>query len=436
MSHDQLDDRLRDWASNRSGAATGAAESRRLAEVVAGRARERSRARRRLVVVVSAAAVVVVGLTLLLHGQRNRSPASWTPEVLYLEGSATAPVTDTLSVPGEGRLVARIGVDVVGLGEESTVRIEQARGAVTRLALDTGTLVADVQPREKPGGCFEVVVGPHVISVLGTRFLVERRVAGGLRVVVRDGVVRASGPGGETRVEAGYRLDIDEHGVARLEPVEPSIERLSKLLSAVPETIVESAPPPTSGGGGLPGSPPPPPQTSFRGQDGPPPDEQPPTLEELRQRLLDGDLEDTLADLDARLAEDPDDADAWALLAAARRKAGDRNGAVGAWREVIARGDGAAANRARYEAALQLQQLPGGHPEAIGLLQDLLVSPEGVEPLVAEARLHLAESLIAEERQEEAWPLLEEVTRSYPGTGPALSARELLGDQEHRDTEP
>jgi FecR protein len=436
MSHDPLDDRVRDWASSRSGAASGAAESRRLAEIVAGRAKERSRARRRLVVVVSAAALVVLGLTLVFHGQRQRAPETWTPEVLYLEGSATDSVTDTLSVPGEGRLVARIGADVVGLGEESTVRIEQARGTVTRLTLDAGTLVADVQPRVEPGGCFEVVAGPNVISVLGTRFLVEHRADEGLRVVVRDGVVRVSGPGGETRVEAGYRLDIDEHGQVTLEPVEPSIERLSKLLSAVPESIIGAAPPPTSGGGGLPGSPPPPPQKTYRGESGPPPDEQPPTLEELRQRLLDGDLEGTLADLDARLAEDPDDADAWALLAAARRKAGDRDAAIDAWREVVARGDGAAANRARYEASLQLQQLPGGHPEAIGLLEDLLVSPEGVEPLVAEARLHLAESLIAVGRQEEAWPMLEEVTRSFPGTGPALSARELLGDQEYRETEP
>ncbi len=428
MSRDRLDERLHDWASGRSAPAPTAAASRRLADVVAGRARERTRSRRRQVWGVAAAAGIVLGVGLVLGLTHDRGPAEWTPELLYADGSAVVPSDEALQVPGEGRLVARIGDDTVGLGERSAVQVERARGTSTRLRLDSGTLVADVRPRTAREGRFEVTCGPYLVQVVGTRFLLERGDDGGLEVVVRDGVVVVAGGAREHRVEAGYRLTIDAGGNSTLAPVEPSIERLTTLLSAVPAS--EIPPMPRAPRGGDDDPPPVPPGVSLRDDAPAPPEVVPPTLEELRRRLLDGDVATTTEELEARVEEDPADADAWMLLATARRKAGDREGAVGAWREVMDRGDEATANRARYEAALLLQELPDGHADAIVLLQALLASPVGVEALGAEVRLHLAESLRAEGRAEEARPVLEDLTRSYPGTGPALTAREMLDEKE------
>jgi TolA-binding protein len=392
---------------------------------VAGRLVERRRARRRTAAIVSAAAILLAALTALYLWDRGRMPGPHIPQVVYLEGTADEPAEGMLQVPGEGRLLARIGDDLVGLGPQSAVQVEQARGSVTRLRLDAGTVVADVRPRTSGRGRFEVVSGPHVISVLGTRFLVEQQGDDGLEVVVRDGVVEVRSRGSRHRVEAGYRLRVDSAGEAVLEPVEPAIERLALLLSgeARPDertvAIIEDAEPTT-----------PAPPTERTSQDRTASLQTSPevSLDDLRQQLLDGDIDRTIAELEGRLAVDPEDHEAWALLAAARRKSGDREGAVEAWTEVIDRGPAPAANRARFEAAQLLQQIPGGHPRAIALFQELLASPAGVEALAAETRLHLAESLIAVGREEEARAHLEQVIHDHPGTGPALTARELLRD--------
>jgi TolA-binding protein len=115
----------------------------------------------------------------------------------------------------------------------------------------------------------------------------------------------------------------------------------------------------------------------------------------------------------------PNSVVAWGLLATARRKSGDYGAAVEAHRRVIAQGTKPEAERARYEAARMLQEIPGGQPEAIALFEALLSAPGALPGLQPEIRLHLSRSLRAMGRIAEADNLLREIITRWPATAAA-----------------
>ncbi|MCB9798041.1 MAG: tetratricopeptide repeat protein, partial [Alphaproteobacteria bacterium] len=145
-----------------------------------------------------------------------------------------------------------------------------------------------------------------------------------------------------------------------------------------------------------------------------------PSVEELRAALLAGQLDQAREGLERRLARAPGEVDAWTLLAQAERKAGRTAEAVRAWREVIARGAPAEAQRARFEAARLLEAQPA---EAEPLLRAFLQTPD---PLAAEARLRLGKAILAQGRRDEAAQTLEVLVSEHPGSASARAARALL----------
>lgn len=145
-----------------------------------------------------------------------------------------------------------------------------------------------------------------------------------------------------------------------------------------------------------------------------------PELSDLRRQLLGGDPDGARVGLGKRLAADPDDAAAWTLLAQLEARTGQRDPAVAAWREVVARGTAAEAQRARFEAAVLLEDRPA---DVVPLLTAFLASPD---PLAAEARLRLGRAQLAVGDGAAARVTFEQVVADHPGTGPAEIAQQLL----------
>ena len=143
----------------------------------------------------------------------------------------------------------------------------------------------------------------------------------------------------------------------------------------------------------------------------------------LRQLLLAGEASSVARQLDEQLQPGSGSPAAWALLATAKRKLGEPEGAVRAWLEVASLGTPGERSRARYEAASLLQAL-SRHGEAVDQLTVLI--SEGAGILEPEARLGLARSLIASDRRPDAVEQLEELVRRFPGTSPAETASTLL----------
>ncbi len=408
---------LREWSEERSTDTASADSSRRFAMLVEARLRERRRARVRQGV-LAAAALVLLAVSLTLRERPTRSTPDHEALVVYSEGETVAG-EETLAVSGEGRLVTRLGPDLLAVDAHSEVVVQSATTEEVQIRLDRGTFAAHVEPRTG-GEAFNVIAGDRAVVVRGTRFSVTRLPAGDVVVVVDEGQVDVMGQPASFHVTAPRRLRVDSRGSAEFTRLHEDDRELDRLLSLEPWTPAEAVTPSTEV---LPDV-----ALADAGQRPAPLHEvaSQPSLDDLRHRLLAGDPDAALADLEALVATDPEHVDAWALLATARRRSGDPAGAIGAWREVVSRASGSDASRARYEAAVILQAQPDGHAEAVALLEAFLDSPEGLGALEADARLRLARSLRALGREDEASAALEDVLQRFPGTAPATAARDLL----------
>ena len=323
------------------------------------------------------------------------------PVVLYEEGAPTASARALAAPPG-GRVLARLGDDLLGLDEGGSLRIEAATTALTRLALDAGSVAIDAAPRAA-GASLEILAGDHAVRVIGTRFRVERGET--FRVLVEEGVVEVLGEGGPWRVRAGERLERGADGAARVLPLEEDLD-LKRLL-----TPRRWSPPPTAA------------PDIGHARRALAPDIS--SVRDLKRALVDGRLAEATAGLRAHLERDPADLEAWRLLALARRKAGDPAGALAAHQVIVARGSGAARDRARYEAAL-LHVTGGDHAAAIALLTDWLASPTRATSQEPEARLGLGRALLATGQIEEGEAALRALVAEYGSTTAGAAARGAL----------
>jgi len=409
----RLDDALEDWATTREAPPMTAERSR--AEVAAILARRDERRRSRPVALalagVAAALLVAIGAIVLRAPPEPPAPEPVVqvpprgplpeiqPEILYEEGTGT----HGLELATSERLVAAVGTDRIALSGPSRVGVS-ARGRETTLDLAEGLVAAEVASRGDDG-FFRVRAGAVDVVVVGTRFAVERT-GGVVFVSVEEGTVQVEMGALPTRerwtVEAGETLTV---GARVLRGSLDAADGVALLLrpEPMPELEVPTPAPrllPPAG----------------------------PTVSDLRSLLLAGELDAAEAGLADHVARRPLDLDAWSLLATARRKQGDRPGAIDALDALAARSVGGTASRARYEAAALHQQL-GHHQEALALLEGLVADPSLPEALLPDTLLRSGQAHLALGRRSEARALFELVVRRFPGTAPANAASQLIQNE-------
>jgi tetratricopeptide (TPR) repeat protein len=416
----EMDARLVDWAEDRQIPPVRPDEAAQLQRVIAARMQERSRSRVRQAMLLAAAILLAV---FALRGQQNDSPTpapsseiaqvqpAETPseapavaqapqlEVLFAEGNT---IEDARSpqVGAQGRMVLGLGEDRLGLGADSALYLEYAGTDETRIRLEQGVVAAQVASRGE-SSTFQILAGEAVVKVIGTRFGVLRGDGQSpLRVWVAEGVVEVLLGQVRWELKAGQQLELNELGQGGLVPLNDAEGELQALLS-LEETLAEAVPEPPAVAAG-------------------------PTLEALRQQLARGDLDSVLEQLEARLAEQPEDVDAWALLATTARKKGDTERQLGALKSVIRLDAGRPAQRSRFEAAGLLAAEPEGTVQARQLLVDFLADPAGPGALEPDARLSLAWLELEAGDSEAARRQLEQITSKFPGTAPAVEAGKLL----------
>ncbi|MBN1773343.1 MAG: FecR domain-containing protein [Deltaproteobacteria bacterium] len=428
-------------------------------------ARRRTRAPRRWVWGAAAAALLAAGLAAVLvvrtQGTASRSVAPQReapPPALGLAwispsgeaGPSRAPeVGRTIAAPTAVPVRLQAGPARIGLEPEGRLGLERADAERLSLRLDHGAVVLDVTP-SGAGPRVEVRAGEHRVSVVGTRFRVSRSDDGGVRVEVDRGTVRVDGPFAEGRlVRAGRSLAVA--GARSSEaPLTPSDRaRILALLEgdtvapaaaapAVPQATIVVTPdaPPLAAAPGevvalapeVAGEPP-----AAAVPAGPVRDRTPAAPfdpEALRERLLAGETGPVTETLAAHLARQPRDAEAWWLMAAARRRGRDPSGERAAYERLIDVGSPADANRARFLAAVVSQDRLGDAAAAADHLTTYLALPAAQQTHGVEARLRLARAWITLGRTAQAASLLRALVEEERGQEPAEEAARLLGEIE------
>jgi ferric-dicitrate binding protein FerR (iron transport regulator)/TolA-binding protein len=441
---------LAEWSDARTAPPIPSATSQHQSEIIVALHRANRGQLRRTVVSLGLAAAASFFLALLLFGGTEPQRASLLTEVIYQEGASSELSEDVLTVLGKGRLIAQIGSDRIGLGDDASVRVLGASEGTLELRLERGNMAMDAAGR---GESDELVIqaGIYRVRVLGTRFSVRHPRSGGLRVRVDEGRVEVTSPGQRWIIDAGKSLELGAEGRPTLVQRDGEDLEINRLLSPMRqdahqpneralETPATKAAGTTGAAAEVAGL------DEFRGAlkdtraspaevnsqpAAPSPRAHPeePAADDtggpdldfagLRVRLARGEAAEVANILTDHLKEAPNSVIAWGLLATAHRKSGDYGAAIEAHRRVIAQGTKPEAERARYEAARMLQEMPGGQPEAVAFFEDLLSAPGALPGLQPEIRLHLSRSLRAIGRIAEADGLLQEIITRWPATAAA-----------------
>lgn len=318
-------------------------------------------------------------------------------------GAGTSPLLGSVLEPGErGRLLVGIGSARLAAARNSRTTVLQATDVETRVRLLRGRVALDVSGPQRSKRVV-IEAGAQTITVLGTRFSVNSLPDEGIEVEVSRGRVAVADAHGQ-------RLELVAGEWLQLHPGEPARRlRVSEEQLAALDALLAPQPPAK------------PPATA-------PPSLGPPTrrLDSWRRQVLSGDLEGAEASLVRYLRTAPRDADAWFLLADARRKGQRWNKAVAAYEKVVATGDPAAANQARFLAAVILQEQLGRPGPAGHLLRQYLAQGSRLRPLEETAMLRLARALTAQEKKGEARQVLQDfLQRSGEGES-ANEARRMM----------
>jgi hypothetical protein len=265
---------------------------------------------------------------------------------------------------------------------------------------------------------FQVESGDVVVRVVGTRFRVLRQQGDAVEVAVQRGKVVVERAGASRVVSAGQSARFDPEG-DHLEAMSSADEadafqglnaadKPSDEASAAEPDVWEAAPRPA------------PPGPNRRAV------AQRRDLESWRQWVLQGRYVEAESALIARVHLAPRDTEARSLLGDCQRKAGEWPAAVATYRGVIAQGDSASANRARFLAATILAEKLNDPAAAVPLLRQYLQQGAQLRPLEAAATVRLARSLLLVHEDAEARALLEKVIRDHEGSAAAAEARALL----------
>jgi hypothetical protein len=148
-------------------------------------------------VMVGTTAVAAAAIAIWLVARR--SPVA-EPAVVVERGTIAAPATGQIvEVAARDHVVLRTP-DASTIEADELTRFERADRAATRWRLDRGHLESHVTKRA-PGQTFEVITPEATVTVVGTRFSVDRAVVDGVsttRVQVEEGVVRVTPVGGDS----------------------------------------------------------------------------------------------------------------------------------------------------------------------------------------------------------------------------------------------
>ncbi len=412
-------------------------------------------------IAVAAAAALVVGLSALFvdvnSGDEKAAPINLTARLV--NGERVYPIVlsgekqQTIASPQRSRVLLNIGDDIVGLAPNSRLKFIELSPARTRLFLESGTVACSIA-HEASEREFIVETGQLVVRVTGTRFSVLNSDSGGAHIDVVEGSVQVTDNHQRTRVvAAGQRLRIPVEGEGSLTTLSDAArEKMAFLMSDQPLHLRElrhvghDDVDEKSAGEREPSG-----ENAGTVNDLDPLREDEIEAEvasaeaatganakqrskashtdshaEWRHWIIQGRLGDAEREIAAHLQRAEKDKEAWSLLADCRRKGGDYQGAVVAYRKVIVLASPAEANQARFRAGKLLQEKLGFHREAIDLFEEYVRSKSGNNMLEAEALLRMARSHHATGRVARARKLLEEVADGHSGTAAAAQARRML----------
>ena len=342
---------------------------------------------------------------------KKTSPTPDSPvgfDILLAEGTTTGDV-DRAQVGDEGRIVLALGQDRLGLDTHTELHLVSAEPADTRIRLERGIVAAEVDSRETEG-FFRILAGDAEITVIGTRFGVERgSETHPLRVWVDEGIVQVNLAETSWELKAGQLLELNALGQGGLVHRPEAGVRLRSLLavtskaSAQPERVSPSPLPP-------------PPEA--------------PSIDELKLQLVapTANLDSVRSHIEDRLQRNPTDVPAWELLGAVESRAGQPDGQLAALRQVIAHGQGRAVQRARFDAAELLSRQQSGRIEAHTLLQAYLAQADapGQGQQLPAAMLALAKLERDAGATDAARVHLEQLISRFPGEVQASEARAIL----------
>lgn len=355
-------------------------------------------------------------------------------DILQQEGGAVAvqlPFQTALLVsPAGAHLRVGHGGDLFTLPGGSQVWL-RARPNEKTLWLAQGSIDVDAA-RRQAGQRLNVRAHGFTVAVIGTRFEVAVR-PDGIEVAVMHGEVAVSAGAEPIAVSGGQRLVWRVGDQPSQSPLVASEPSAPPVAPSAPE-VVPSAP--THRG---------PPSSTRSGprQDTSPPTEQPPPndsnvaastpavpqrpdLETLRRWILEGHYAEAEAELLSRLSRASADVEGWFLLAECQRKAGRIEQAILAYRRVIALGQGLEANRARFQAAVLLQDQLHQVRAAAQLFREYLAADVQGQPLRPWALLRLARCLASVGQRDEARRLIEGLTHERPVAEEALRLQREL----------
>jgi len=326
--------------------------------------------------------------------------ADTPPEQLQIIASKGGQISDAassdtkiLSVSGEGRLLVDALGDQIELADNSRAEVVRAGQKDALFALLKGRLKVKAKSRKKAGS-LSVTAGGYRVEVVGTSFEVNLKSETVVKVSVYSGQVRVIEPDKTTHLMRAGEVRV--------------FGDLAKY-----DMIFDEAPDPGPGRSPAKSG-----QVRF-------------DHEAVRQMILGGDYGRARSMLDAHLGKFPDDVRAWGLLASCRRKAGNYDGAVAAYREVMDRSGPSGSNRARFMAGALLQEKLGNHRKAASLFKDYLKQDKRYRPLEAEALFRRAKCLLALGRKAQAEQLLSRIVDQHAGTTEAVRARRLLAKRKN-----
>lgn len=345
-------------------------------------------------------------------------------EIFTSDGRAEIPAARVagthLDTPTDGRMLARLGHDAFGLNRDGAAVLVDASPSSTHILLEHGTLAVQARPRRP--GALSIAAGAYIVRVVGTRFLLELTSRDELAVAVTEGVVTilAEGRAQPHRVTHGQRLQLRLGVAPRLSPLPSTVEtKITELLT--PPIVATSAP--------QAGTRAPKPSRTLdtprvaRHERAPKPRAD---YAQWRRWIMQGEYARAETTLTHYVEAVPGDLQAWSLLADCYRKSGKPQEAVDTYRRLIIRGDVVLANRARFLAAVILQDDLNDPRAAAKLLREYLSAAETTRPLEASAKVRLGRCLTALGDVKGAQETLREVARDYAGTPAADEAKALL----------
>jgi hypothetical protein len=334
---------------------------------------------------------------------------------------------ESIAAPQGGKLVARLGDDRFAIAASGTVEILQRNRKNTRLRLTKGQVACEVSPVGK-GAQFVVEVREFKVKVIGTRFSVLRRDAGGLEVKVQKGVVEVMEGTRQWIVRSGQSLRVgqsEERGVLRSldEEEEKLMDKLLDDEKPPKDTAQEPLESETDEGAlqrstdAVADKP-----NKKRSVDRSDSDD----IETLKALVAQGRLPEAEKRLGTYLRTHRNDSEALLLLADSQRKLRKWEQAVATYLKVVDSPDSPRANRARFLAGTIYQENLGQHTRAVQMFDAYLKAADGRTLLRFEAQYRLARSLIALGQKERAQRVLRDIIANQGATDLGASAKKLL----------